>query len=313
MNTRLRTLSPTVWLVGLLVAAAVAVRISSVSAEGARALPLPTVDLPPGQATSATVVLAGGCFWGVQGVFQHVKGVTNAVSGYAGGEKKTADYEVVSTGRTGHAESVSVTYDPRQISYGRLLQIFFSVVHDPTELNRQGPDTGTQYRSAIFPVSAEQADVAKAYIAQLDQAHAFKKPIVTRIEPDRAFYPAEAYHQDYLTRNPSVSVLSRSTTPEDRGSQEAPAGPVSGDAAAGRGRSLVEEKAACGPVQPSASSSRCNASCRSSSASWWKTSRCAPCRPAAGSPAGGARRDLARLITNEFRSINHVNRSLSLP
>jgi peptide-methionine (S)-S-oxide reductase len=214
MNTRLRTLSPTVWLVGLFVAAAVAVRISSVSAEGARALPLPTVDLPPGQATSATVVLAGGCFWGVQGVFQHVKGVTNAVSGYAGGEKKTADYEVVSTGRTGHAESVSVTYDPRQVSYGRLLQIFFSVVHDPTELNRQGPDTGTQYRSAIFPVSAEQADVAKAYIAQLDQAHAFKKPIVTRIEPDRAFYPAEAYHQDFLTRNPSYPYIAINDLPK---------------------------------------------------------------------------------------------------
>ncbi len=159
-------------------------------------------------------MLAGGCFWGVQGVFQHVKGVTNAVSGYAGGEKKTADYEVVSTGRTGHAESVQVTYDPRQISYGRLLQIFFSVAHDPTELNRQGPDTGTQYRSAIFPVSAEQADVAKAYIAQLDQAHAFKKAIVTRIESDRAFYPAEAYHQDFLTRNPSYPYIAINDLPK---------------------------------------------------------------------------------------------------
>src|SRR5580765_5839746 len=157
--TRFRPLSPAVWLVGLLIATAVAVRISSVSAEGARALPLPTVDLPPGEATSATIVLAGGCFWGIQGVFQHVKGVTNAVSGYAGGEKKTAGYEAVSTGRTGHAESVSVTYDPRQISYGRLLQIFFSVADDPTELNRQGPDTGTQYRSAIFPLNDEQAEV----------------------------------------------------------------------------------------------------------------------------------------------------------
>jgi peptide-methionine (S)-S-oxide reductase len=172
------------------------------------------VDLPPGQASSATIVLAGGCFWGVQGVFQHVKGVTNAVSGYAGGEKKTADYEVVSTGRTGHAESVQVTYDPRQISYGRLLQIFFSVVHDPTELNRQGPDTGTQYRSAIFPLSAEQGDVAKAYIAQLDQAHSFKKPIVTRIEADRAFYPAEGYHQDFLTRNPSYPYIAINDLPK---------------------------------------------------------------------------------------------------
>jgi peptide-methionine (S)-S-oxide reductase len=129
------------------------------------------------------------------------------VSGYAGGEKKTADYEIVSTGRTGHAESVQVTYDPRQISYGRLLQIFFSVVHDPTEVNRQGPDTGTQYRSAIFPLNAEQARIAQAYIAQLDQAHIFKKPIATKIEPDRAFYPAEGYHQDFLVRNPSYPYI----------------------------------------------------------------------------------------------------------
>ena len=184
------------------------------SAEGARPLPLPAVDLPPGQATSATLVLAGGCFWGVQGVFQHVKGVTHAVSGYAGGEKNTAEYETVSGGRTGHAESVQVTYDPRQISYGRLLQIFFSVVHDPTQLNRQGPDTGTQYRSAIFPATAEQAEVAKAYIAQLDQLRAFKKPIVTKIEMDRAFYPAEAYHQDYLTRNPTMPYIAYNDLPK---------------------------------------------------------------------------------------------------
>jgi len=147
-------------------------------------------------------------------VFQHVKGVTNAVSGYAGGDRKSAEYETVSSGRTGHAESVQVTYDPRQISYGRILQIFFSVVHDPTELNRQGPDTGTQYRSAIFPVNAEQADVAKAYIAQLDQAHSFKKPIVTRIEADRAFYPAENYHQDFLTRNPRNPYIAINDLPK---------------------------------------------------------------------------------------------------
>jgi peptide-methionine (S)-S-oxide reductase len=214
MNRRLRAVSPMVWLVALLVLAGLAIRSNSAGADGARALPLPAVDLPPGQATSATIVLAGGCFWGVQGVFQHVKGVTNAVSGYAGGEKKTAEYEVVSTGRTGHAESVQVTYDPRQISYGRLLQIFFSVVHDPTELNRQGPDTGTQYRSAIFPTSAEQAEVAKAYIAQLDQVHAFKKPIVTKIEADRAFYPAENYHQDFLTRNPSYPYIAINDLPK---------------------------------------------------------------------------------------------------
>ena len=201
----LRSVSPAVLAVAVLVAAALAFR--TISAEGARALPTPMVDLPPGPATSATIVLAGGCFWGVQGVFQHVKGVTSAVSGYAGGEKKTADYDAVSSGRTGHAESVQVTYDPRQISYGRLLQIFFSVAHDPTELNRQGPDTGTQYRSAIFPTTAEQAEVAKAYIAQLDQAHAFKKPIVTKIEADRPFYPAEKYHQDFLTRNPTYPYI----------------------------------------------------------------------------------------------------------
>ena len=166
--------------------------------------------------TSAVVVLAGGCFWGVQGVFQHVKGVTSAISGYAGGEKKTARYETVGSGRTGHAESVQVTYDPRQISYGRLLHIFFSVVHDPTQLNRQGPDFGTQYRSAIFPTTTEQAEVAKAYIAQLDQAHAFKKAIVTRIEPDRPFYPAENYHQDFLTRNPKYPYIVINDLPKSK-------------------------------------------------------------------------------------------------
>src|ERR1700730_6813125 len=163
----------TMLILTFLMVAGLAISGYPAAAEGAHALPLPAVDVPPGQATSAVVVLAGGCFWGVQGVFQHVTGVTSAVSGYAAGDKRTAEYETVSSGRTGHAESVQVTYDPRQISYGRLLNIFFAVVHDPTELNRQGPDTGTQYRSAIFPASAEQSDVAKAYIAQLDQAHAF--------------------------------------------------------------------------------------------------------------------------------------------
>ena len=214
MNRIFRSSSPTVLTMAVLVLAGLAIRNHSAAAEGARVLPMPAVDLPPGQATSAVVVLAGGCFWGVQGVFQHVKGVTSAVSGYAGGEKKTADYEAVSTGRTGHAESVQVTYDPRQISYGRLLQIFFSVAHDPTELNRQGPDTGPQYRSAIFSTSAEQATVAKAYIAQLDLAQAFKKPIVTKIDPDRAFYPAEAYHQDYLTRNPRNPYIAFNDLPK---------------------------------------------------------------------------------------------------
>jgi peptide-methionine (S)-S-oxide reductase len=199
---------------GLLVVAAIALKGNLASAEGARMAPMPSVDLPPGQGNSAVLVLAGGCFWGVQGVYQHVKGVTNAVSGYAGGEKRTAQYEVVSSGRTGHAESVQITYDPRQISYGRLLQIFFSVVHDPTEINRQGPDTGTQYRSAIFPATAEQASVAKAYIEQLDQTHAFRKPIATKIEPDHAFYPAEGYHQDYLTHNPSQPYIAINDLPK---------------------------------------------------------------------------------------------------
>ncbi len=212
MKRILRTVPPTVSVMAFLVLAGLAIRGYPAAAEGARALPAPAVAAAPGQATS--VVLAGGCFWGVQGVFQHVKGVTNAVSGYAGGDSKTAEYETVTTGRTGHAESVRVTFDPRQISYGRLLQIFFSVVHDPTELNLQGPDTGTQYRSAIFPTNAEQAAVAKAYIAQLDQARAFKKPIVTRIEPDRPFYPAESYHQDFLTRNPRYPYIAINDLPK---------------------------------------------------------------------------------------------------
>jgi len=169
--------------------------------------PVPAVDAAPGSATSEVAVFAGGCFWGVQGVFQHVDGVTRAVSGYAGGERTTADYQAVSTGRTGHAEAVQVTFNPRKISYGRLLQIFFSVAHDPTQLNRQGPDTGTQYRSAVFPASVEQTRVAKAYIAQLGQARVFGTPIVTAVEPDRAFYAAEAYHQDYLTQNPTSPYI----------------------------------------------------------------------------------------------------------
>ena len=170
--------------------------------ERARMVPPPAQDERAGAATSETAVFAGGCFWGIQGVFQHVKGVTRAVSGYAGGDKRTAKYEEVGTGRTGHAESVQITYDPRVISYGRLLQIYFSVAHDPTQLNRQGPDVGPQYRSAIFPGTEEQAGVAKAYVEQLTQARAFSSPIVTRIEPAATFYPAEPYHQDFLTRHP---------------------------------------------------------------------------------------------------------------
>jgi len=177
------------------------------SAQEGIALPAPALDEPAATAKTETAILAGGCFWGVQGVFQHVEGVTNAVSGYAGGEADTAQYERVTSGATGHAESVRITYDPAKISYGRLLQIYFSVAHDPTQLNRQGPDRGTQYRSAIFPVNDEQAKVAKAYIEQLGQAKLFDADIVTKVEPNHAFYPAEAYHQDYLTLNPTQPYI----------------------------------------------------------------------------------------------------------
>src|SRR2546425_11045117 len=170
--------------------------------EDVRTVPAPLLDEPSGQVQPEVAVLAGGCFWGVQGVFQHVTGVTQAVSGYAGGSQATAEYETVSTGTTGHAESVQITFDPQTISYGHLLQIYFTVAHDPTELNRQGPDVGTQYRSAIFPANPEQASIAKAYIAQLNQARVFNAAIVTKIEPDREFYAAEDYHQDFLTRHP---------------------------------------------------------------------------------------------------------------
>jgi peptide-methionine (S)-S-oxide reductase len=176
-------------------------------AEDAHAMPAPALDEPAGSATSEVAVLAGGCFWGVQGVFQHVEGVTRAVSGYAGGDKTTAEYPKVGNGWTGHAESVQVTFDPRTITYGRILQIYFSVVHDPTELNRQGPDEGTQYRSAIFPTSAEQARIALAYIDQLGAARVFDAPIVTTIELNRTFYPAEDYHQDYLTLHPTQPYI----------------------------------------------------------------------------------------------------------
>ena len=177
------------------------------AAEDAVAIAPPAQDLPSDSGNLQTAVFAGGCFWGVQGVFQHVQGVKNAVSGYDGGTASTAQYESVSDGDTGHAESVAVTYDPSTVSYGKLLQIYFSVAHNPTELNRQGPDTGTQYRSAIFAQNAAQQKVAQAYIAQLDAAKAFDKPIVTQIEMGKPFYPAESYHQDFLTENPSYPYI----------------------------------------------------------------------------------------------------------
>jgi len=196
--------SLTLLLGGSLLAAGVLFGGPSSTAEEARVIPPPVAEAAPDPtATTATAVLAGGCFWGVQGVFQHVKGVANAVSGYAGGERNAAHYGAVGSGATGHAESVRITYDPRVVSYGQILQIFFSVAHDPTQLNRQGPDYGTQYRSAIFPQTPEQETTAKAYIDQLDQARVFKSAIVTKIERDRPFFPAEAYHQDFMTQNPA--------------------------------------------------------------------------------------------------------------
>ncbi|QZP18896.1 peptide-methionine (S)-S-oxide reductase MsrA [Pseudomonas sp. DR208] len=177
------------------------------AADDAVVIAPPALDLPAEAGNLQTAVFAGGCFWGVQGVFQHVQGVKNAVSGYDGGAASTAQYESVSDGNTGHAEAVSVTYDPSKISFGKLLQIYFSVAHNPTELNRQGPDTGTQYRSAIFAQNAEQQNVAQAYIAQLDAAKSFDKPIVTKIEMGKVFYPAESYHQDFLTENPSYPYI----------------------------------------------------------------------------------------------------------
>lgn len=165
--------------------------------------PFPATDIPPpAKKHNATAVLAGGCFWGVEAVFEKLKGVSNVVSGFAGGSKPTAHYETVSSGRTGHAESVRITYDPSQISYGRLLQINFSIAHDPTQLNRQGPDQGPQYRSAIFYATEEEKRVAQAYIEQLSQAKIFARPIVTQVVPLEGFYPAEEYHQNYLARNP---------------------------------------------------------------------------------------------------------------
>ena len=185
----------------------------SLAAEDAVIIPAPAMDAPASDGVQ-TVVLSGGCFWGVQGVFQHTAGVVNAVSGYTGGNKSTAQYNTVSTGTTGHAESVEVKYDPNKISYGKILQIFFSVAHDPTQLNRQGPDSGTQYRSAIFTTNDEQKKVTEAYIAQLNAAKVYKKPIVTKVGPLEGFFPAEAYHQDYLTLHPNQPYIAYNDIPK---------------------------------------------------------------------------------------------------
>ena len=196
--------------------------ITAAAAIGAIALPAllgwsrsaeAAVNVPPAALVEHSTnsrevaVIAGGCFWGVEGVFEHVRGVRSAVSGYSGGSTRGPDYEQVSSGRTGHAETVKVVFDPRTVSYGQLLQVYFSVVTDPTQLNRQGPDTGTQYRTALFPVSTDQARQAKAYIGQLGRAHAYSRPIVTRIEPFKGFTAAEAYHQDFMRKNPAYPYI----------------------------------------------------------------------------------------------------------
>jgi len=187
----------------------------SAADRNASPVPAPSVDAALASGKSEqTAVLAGGCFWGIQAVFQHVKGVINATSGYSGGSSVTAEYEIVSTGETGHAESVKITYDPSQITYGRILQIFFSVAHDPTQLNRQGPDEGTQYRSAILYGNDEQKRIAETYITQLEEAKVFKRRIVTQVVLLKAFYPAEAYHQDYATRHPDNPYIVYNDAPK---------------------------------------------------------------------------------------------------
>jgi peptide-methionine (S)-S-oxide reductase len=197
-----------------LVMIAVTVACTAGNAAGV-AIPGPTVDVAKAaKSGEQTVVVAGGCFWGIQAVFQHVKGVKSATSGYSGGDAKTAQYEIVSTGETGHAESVKITYDPAQITYGELLQVFFSVAHDPTQLNRQGPDDGTQYRSVVFYANDEQKTIAEAYIAQLDKAKVFSGSIATQVVPLKEFYPAEAYHQNYATLHPDQPYIVYNDAPK---------------------------------------------------------------------------------------------------
>jgi peptide-methionine (S)-S-oxide reductase len=196
---------------GALVLCAVA---PACAAEPAVAIPAPALDNPKTDGPLQTAVLAGGCFWGVQGVFEHVKGVHQVLSGYAGGKQNTAQYEEVSSGTTGHAESVQITFDPKEVSYGELLRVYFSVAHDPTQLNRQGPDWGTQYRSSVFFANETQQKIALAYIAQLDAAHVFTHKVVTRVDPLPGFFPAEKYHQDYLVHNPHQPYIEINDLPK---------------------------------------------------------------------------------------------------
>jgi peptide-methionine (S)-S-oxide reductase len=208
---RLARRSAVAVLLGLL---ATSLQLTACAAEAPVNIPAPTVDDPKAAGPAQTAVLSGGCFWGVQGVYQHVKGVEKVVSGYTGGDWSTAHYETVSNGTTGHAESVQITFDPAKLSYGEILHIFFSVVHDPTQLDRQGPDSGSQYRSMIAYTNDSQKSIAKAYIDQLNKTGAFRRPIVTKVDPLRRFYAAEAYHQDYLTLNPTNPYIAYNDLPK---------------------------------------------------------------------------------------------------
>jgi len=207
------------WLSTVLAVCALTTQVGACAAEAPVAIPPAAFDTPKSAGSLQTAVLSGGCFWGVQGVFEHLVGVRKVVSGYAGGERSTAEYETVSTGNTGHAESVQITYDPAKVSYGEILQVFFSVAHDPTQLNRQGPDYGPQYRSSIFYADETQKKVAEAYIAQLGKSGAFHSKIVTRVDPLKGFYPAEGYHQDYLLHNPHNPYIVINDLPKIRNFQ----------------------------------------------------------------------------------------------
>jgi peptide-methionine (S)-S-oxide reductase len=202
--------------VAALALAACALACGGVGADAIdKAIPTPALDTPAAEATGLqTVVLAGGCFWGLQGMFEHVQGVTKVVAGYAGGTEETAHYEMVGTETTGHAESVEITFDPKRISYGQLLRLYFSVAHDPTQLDRQGPDSGPSYRSEIFFATPTQERIARAYVAQLTKENVFRTPVVTKIEPLKGFYPAEDYHQDFLIHNPTYPYIVRNDLPK---------------------------------------------------------------------------------------------------
>jgi peptide-methionine (S)-S-oxide reductase len=208
------------FLVTLAAVYAVLSQVPACAAEQAFVIPPPAVDNPKAAGPEQKAVLAGGCFWGVQGVFEHLDGVKRVLSGYAGGEKRTAQYEVVSSGNTGHAESVEIIFDPKEVSYGQILQVFFSVAHDPTQLNRQGPDTGTQYRSSIFYADEQQQKIATAYIDQLNKTKVYRSTIVTRVDPLKGFYAAEDYHQDFLIKNPNYPYIVFNDLPKIRNFQK---------------------------------------------------------------------------------------------